>query len=537
VELPLAALGLAIPLLPLLLGFVVPGLAPMSAERTRRWVATSALGSLGLALATALLWAGTGSVSRSWLEVGAPSGLQLALGVYLDGLTVALLLTVTGIGAVVARYTVRYLDGDPGQARFCRWLAYTLGSVLLFVVVHHLLLVFAAWVSTSLGLHRLLTFYRGRPAARLAARKKFLVSRLGDVFLLAAFLWIHRVFGTFEYGELFARVDEIAGAGTASVTGISLLLALGAMTKSAQIPFHTWLPDTMETPTPVSALMHAGIVNAGGFLLVRLSPVLVAAPVALALVAVVGALTAVFAAVVMLTQTDIKRKLGYSTVSQMGFMMLQCGLGAFPVAVLHIVGHSFYKGYAFLSAGSVVDPRVPASTPRPAQALGVGGAPLLAALALGAAVVGAAAGGFALAFGAKPGLPVLGAVLALAVAQLLVIERQVAAEGGGPSPRRLGAALRDGVALTAAYFALAALFDGLLSGSVAAPGTGSPGGLALAAALVALFAGAFALQLWLPRAAASQLGRRLYVHAYNGFYLGALEDRLVQRIWPVREAA
>jgi len=537
VDLLLAVLGLASPLSPLLLGFVVPGLARLPAEQARRWVAGIALAALGLAAATALLWAGTGSVSHSFLELGSASNVRLAVGVHIDGLTAVMLLTVTAIGAVVARYTARYLDGDPGQARFCRWLAYTLGSVLLFVVAHHLLLVFAAWVSTSFGLHRLLTFYRERPAARLAARKKFLVSRLGDVFLLAAFLWIHRVFGTFEYAELFARVDEIAAANAPSVTGIALLLALGAMTKSAQLPFHTWLPDTMETPTPVSALMHAGIVNAGGFLLVRMSPLLVAAPVALALVAVVGALTAVFAAVVMLTQTDIKRKLGYSTVSQMGFMMLQCGLGAFPVAVLHIVGHSFYKGYAFLAAGSVVDPQVSAPHPRPAHVLRVGGGPLLGVLLLGAAVVATAAGAFALAFGAKPGLPVLGAVLALAVAQLLVIERQVAAEGGGPSPRRLGAALRDGVALAAAYFVLAALFEGLLAGSVATSATGSPGGLALAAALVALFAGAFALQLWLPRAAASRLGRRLYLHAYNGFYLGVLEDRLVQRIWPVREAA
>ncbi len=526
----LAALALAAAAAPLLLGFLGPRLAGLPAPAARRWASAGAGASLVLAVASAVGLALGGPVSATLAGAGGPVG----LGVRVDGLTVVMLLTVTLIGTVVCRFAARSLDGDPGQARFCAWLSWTLAAVLFLVVSGNLVQLFAAWVATSHGLHQLLTFYAERPAARLAARKKFLISRLGDAFLLVAFVLLYRIFGTTEFDVLFERAHELASPARASQAGwIGALLVLGAMTKSAQFPFHTWLPDTMETPTPVSALMHAGIINAGGFLLIRMSPLLSAAPTALWLLAAGGALTAVFAAAVMLTQTDVKRKLAWSTISQMGFMMLQCGLGAFAVATLHLVGHSLYKGHAFLAAASTVDPREPQPRAHPSHAVPVRAAVVAAALGAGVAVVGAVAWTLGVDAAAKPGLPVLAAILALAVAQLLVTERQT----GRGSARRLGAALRDGAAIATAYFLLAGAFEWILAGAVAAlPWTPGAGSIGLGVLVTLLFGGAFALQTRLPGLAASAAGRRLYVHASNGFYLGALQNRLVQRVWPLRPA-
>ena len=165
-----------------------------------------------------------------------------------------------------------------------------------------------------------------------------------------------RSFGTFEFQQLFSEVEVVAATSqvAASQAAIAWLLMLGAITKSAQFPFHVWLPDTMETPTPVSALMHAGIVNAGGYLVIRVSPLFALAPESLLTLSLIGAFTAIFASVVMMTQSSVKRALAYSTIAQMGFMMLQCGLGAFSAAMLHIIAHSLYKAHAFLTSGSIV---------------------------------------------------------------------------------------------------------------------------------------------------------------------------------------
>lgn len=527
----LAPLALAAALVPFLFGFLLPRLARLPAPLARRLGLASALAALGLAAACAVLWAIGGPVSHAFFWLGSESGLRVSVGTHVDGLTVVMLGTVTLIGAVVTRFALRYLDGDPGQARFSGWLAYTLSAVLLLVVSSNLLMLFAAWVGTSHGLHQLLTYYGDRPAAQLVARKKFLTSRIGDALLLIAFLLLYGVFGSFEFTEIFPRSAELTGdAHGATAAAVGALLVLGAMTKSAQFPFHTWLPDTMETPTPVSALMHAGIINAGGFLLIRMSPIVAATPGALFLLASAGAFTAVFASVVMLTQTDIKRKLAYSTVAQMGFMMLQCGLGAFSAAALHLVGHSFYKGHAFLSAASTVNPHVPQPGVASERAGRVAGVDGVLALLAGVGLVTIIGWVLGVDPRAKVGLPVLGAILAMAVSQLLLTAHQT-----DPGSRRaLAAALRHGAAIALAYFALAALFERLLAGALPT-GTRPPAfAPALTAFVLALFGIAIALQAWLPRLGESETGRRLYVHAYNGFYLGTLQNRLVQRIWPVR---
>ncbi len=284
-----------------------------------------------------------------------PGGTGDGIGIYYDGATSLMLVMVSFVGFIVSRFSIRYLDGEASQGRYFRWLAFTLGAVSLLVIAGNLLVFMGAWVMTSLGLHQLLLHYRHRPAARRAAWTKFAISRLGDVFLTVAIVLIAKTFGTLEFSSLFEMAKQLTPSElTINHTAIGWLLMLGAVTKSAQFPFHTWLPDTMETPTPVSALMHAGIVNAGGYLIIRMSPLVVLAPSAMLTLATIGAFTACFAGIVMMTQPSVKRSLAYSTIAQMGFMMLQCGIGAFSAAMLHILAHSLYKAHAFLSSGSVV---------------------------------------------------------------------------------------------------------------------------------------------------------------------------------------
>ncbi len=228
-----------------------------------------------------------------------------------------------------------------------------------------------AWMATSLALNRLLLFYPDRPAAILAARKKFIASRIGDALhRRSPCCCFGRSFGSLEYGTLFAGLrGRSARRLPGGITVAAFLLVIAALLKSAQFPLHGWLIEVMETPTPVSALLHAGIINAGGFLLLRFADVLVLATPALDMLVIVGGFTALFGSVVMLTQSAVKVSLAWSTIAQMGFMMLQCGLGAWPAALLHIVAHSLYKAHAFLSSGSVIDIARASWSPSP------GGAP------------------------------------------------------------------------------------------------------------------------------------------------------------------
>jgi NAD(P)H-quinone oxidoreductase subunit 5 len=496
----------AIPLLPLLAGLLARGRSPVLAGRLATGAATlSAL----LAVACAGLLLSGGPLTARWAPHGADAALAFALR--LDAVSAAMLVLVSFLGAVVLRFSRRYLAGDPAQARFFSWMSLTLASVLTLVLSGQLLLLLAAWVSTSLCLHRLLLHYPERPGAVFSARKKFVVSRLGDLSLLAAAVLLHRAYGTWDFEAIFSAV---AAGQTAGLPLVGFLLATCAALKSAQFPFHSWLPDTMETPTPVSAFMHAGIINAGGFLLVRLSPLLAEAPAALATLAVLGALTAAFGAVVMLAQPGVKRALAYSTIAQMGFMILQCGLGAWSLALLHILAHSLYKAHAFLTAGSTIGavPRAAIPLRTPALALGVLAGGLL--VALGATVFQA--------FGIPLQLGVFGLVLALALAYGLA--RAASAGGGLPTLLRASSsALLVCLAALGLHAGAKLAFPGLPAGSTPLP-------VLLLVGLI--FAALFLFQSLLWRANRHELGRRLYVHALNGFYLGTLANRLLGRLWP-----
>lgn len=354
---------LAVPIVTsLLLVFIPSRVADAKVKNLRRIVPLllgfQALLALGLVVGIATGGDGANGGDGAKAVRQLDPGIQTVpfVGIYVDGISSLMLLMVSIVGFVVSRYSIRYLDGEAMQGRYFRWMGFTVGAVSLMVISGNLLLFFAAWTMTSFGLHQLLLHYRHREAAHRAAWTKFAISRLGDLFLVSAMMLIFQSYGTFDLAVLLEQSTKLAADSqvTGSHVAIGWLLILGALTKSAQFPFHTWLPDTMETPTPVSALMHAGIVNAGGFLVIRLSPMVALAPNALIVLAAIGGFTACFGGLVMMTQPSIKRALAYSTIAQMGFMMLQCGLGAFSSAMLHLLTHSFYKAHAFLSSGNVI---------------------------------------------------------------------------------------------------------------------------------------------------------------------------------------
>lgn len=438
--------------------------------------------------------------------------------IHYDGLAGLMLLLVSFVGMVVCRYSIRYLDGDATQGNYFRWVAATIGSVSLLVISGNLLLFFLAWVATSLSLHQLLLHYGDRSGAKRAAWTKFRISRVGDAFLLAAMALVFIEFGTFDFAELFAAVGQgTSGAADnqGMISAIAWFFILGAVTKSAQFPLHSWLPETLETPTPVSALMHAGVVNAGGYLVIRLSPLLVEAPTALAALAIVGGITAAVAGIVMLTQTSVKKTLAYSTIAQMGFMMLQCGLGAFSAAMLHIVAHSLYKAYAFLNSGSVLQE---AKRTKVSPAAG-SARPAVLALILPTVLAIYFALAFSLGLTEKTGGYALGVILSMAVA--LGLWESMATLAG-----------RSTAGLLAAASGVVALYLGgylIVSQVVGECVAKLPAGLAVSVStgiVIALFAGLVLLQVLLASKRQHGWLAALQVHAANGFYVDAATRRL-----------
>ncbi|MEW5835995.1 MAG: proton-conducting transporter membrane subunit, partial [Pseudomonadota bacterium] len=340
-------------------------------RRRTSWAAIQAAAAISLGLALAALGL---AVMRGPLSASLVDWHGAGVSVRLDTLGTSLFLLVAFIGTIVLRYSRNYLDGDPRRGLFAAELCLTLAAVMTLVLAGNLALLAAAWIATSLALHRLLLFYPERAAAVRAAGRKFIVARIGDACLLGAFALLAWTCHSADLATVLARVRDGAQAG-AAVPAAAVLLVIAAALKSAQFPAHGWLPDIIDTPTPVSALLHAGIINGGGFLAIRFAEVLVAVPAAMHLLAAIGAITAVYGSLVMLTQTSIKASLAWSTIAQMGLMLLECGLGAFPLALLHLLAHSFYKAHGFLASGTAVDAvaRRRAAAPAaggPARALG-----------------------------------------------------------------------------------------------------------------------------------------------------------------------
>lgn len=476
-------------------------------------------GSLLLLAVSTLAGLNRSATQLSWS--GGPGDLCIA---YYDGVSGLGVLLVSFVGLVVCQYSRRYLGGDPRQGDYFRWTGATIGGVALAMLAGNLLLLFAAWVATSLSLHRLLLHYPERRGARQAAWTKFAVSRVGDCVLLAALALLYWEFGTLNLAGIFEGVSggplspERAGA----VSVIGGLLAVGAITKSAQFPFHSWLPQTLETPTPVSALMHAGIVNAGGYLVIRVSPVIAHASAALNLLLIVGATTVLVAGLSMATQSSVKRTLAYSTVAQMGFMMLQCGLGAFTAAMLHLVAHSLYKAYAFLNSGNVLVEARASSTTGPDPITGSGSwaaIPMAAVGSLAAVALTLWLSGVDLA--TKPGGIALAAVLSMALAAGLL--EVLSARKTRLSIRAVPIA----VLLSGLYLAAYATIGGIVSANVAHLDDAR----VTASLLVAgLFLCLFAVQALSTSGAAKRWLEPLYVHALNGFYIDSVIRRGAKKL-------
>lgn len=266
------------------------------------------------------------------------------------GLVLALLVQL--LGKVIASFSARYLDGEANQRRYIAALAAVLASVHLLLLADHWLLLIAAWAAVGMALQPLLCFYQDRPFALLAAHKKRIADRLADLLLLGAAALAWRQVGS---GSLSALWLHIAQQGMSpQLQASAVLLVMAVMLRTALLPVHGWLIQVMEAPTPVSALLHAGVVNLGGFVLIRFAPLLEQAGAARAVLLLAGLATAVLAGMVMLTRISIKVRLAWSTVAQMGFMLLECALGLCTLAALHLIGHSLYKAHAFLSASAVV---------------------------------------------------------------------------------------------------------------------------------------------------------------------------------------
>ena len=437
----------------------------------------------------------------------------------LDALSVLMLALTTFLAWVIVRYSRNYLAGDPGQSRYLAWLCLTLAAVWLLVMLNNLLLLCLAWTATSLALHQLLTFYRDRPAAIVAAHKKFLISRAADLLTLAGTLLVFLSLDTLQID----RITQLLAGGHPVDTGLQLaavLFVLSAILKCAQLPFHGWLLQVMEAPTPVSALLHAGIVNIGGFVLLRLAGLLETAPAAQLLLVVAGSVTAALAALVMMTRISVKVMLAWSTCAQMGFMLLEIGLGAYPLALLHLLAHSLYKAHAFLGAGETVARQRMLGIAPVHRPLGNG----LKLLALAGLLLALGLAGFVSGLDPRhePALWVLGGALASSLLPLV----------NAPAETR---ASRQVVLLIACAFGLALLY-GLwhrLFASLVPTSSLPPGHLGLAVAAICL-AGLLVVQQIVLGQPQGRLSRWLHPRAFAGFHLDELFTRLTLRLWPVR---
>lgn len=453
----------------------------------------------------------SGVVGRlPWFEA---SG--LAPSVRVDPLTLAMLALIGFIGLIILTFSRHYLAGDPGsddmdQRRYRRWFFATLASISTLVISNQMLILGVAWMATSLCLHQLLTYYGDRPQALLAAHKKFLSSRLADLFILSGLVIIGLHYDSFQMDRIFARVDPAAV--TPALTAATALMACAAILKCAQLPFHGWLIQVMEAPTPVSALLHAGIVNMGGFLMIRFAPLMAHADLAQTLLIIAGTTTAVFAALIMATRVSIKVMLAWSTCAQMGFMLMECGVGLYNLALLHLLGHSFYKAHSFLNAGDMVAMSTRRAGTPAADALSARGWLLVGALAgLAVVVVFAVPGGHAGVF----------AVLVLALASLI--------GDSATAPRDL--LKRAGVAalaVTALYLLWSFVSVFWVPAATAPAATAAQIGITLA------FAALFIARAMLATPGGARRLAWLHPHVYGGFYLDQLFTRLTLILWPPR---
>ncbi len=356
-----------IPLLPFV-AFIVIGLLGHWIRERAHWIAVPAVAGSFLLSLSAFADIAQGEPIRltlySWITSGR---FEVNIGFFIDRLTAAMLLLVTVVSGLVHVYTIGYMEGEPGYARFFSYIALFTFSMLMLVMADNFLQLYVFWEAVGLCSYLLIGHWYDRKSACDAAVKAFVVNRVGDFGFGLGVMLIFAVFGTLQYDQVFAKAASVAGETlnilkplggewpVGILTVLCLLLFTGAVGKSAQVPLHVWLPDAMEGPTPISALIHAAtMVTAGVFMVARLAPLYNLSPAAMDVVAVTGGVTALFAATIALTQNDIKRVVAYSTVSQLGYMMMACGLGAYAAGIYHLLTHGAFKALLFLCCGSVI---------------------------------------------------------------------------------------------------------------------------------------------------------------------------------------
>ena len=439
-----------------------------------------------------------------------PGALLPWLGATLTGTWVAVLVQL--LGTVIGVFSSRYLQGEPGQARYVAALGGVLAAVHVLLLADHWLVLIAAWAAVGISLRPLLCFYTDRPFALLAAHKKRLADRLADGLLVAAAALAWNEVGSGSLSALWRHLE--AGAPSLALQASAVCLALAVVLRTALLPMHGWLIQVMEAPTPVSALLHAGVVNLGGFVLIRFAPLLEAAPVARWLLVGIGVATALLAGLVMLTRVSIKVRLAWSTVAQMGFMVMECGLGLYTLALLHLIGHSLYKAHAFLAASAAVEnARL--------RMMRDSGAPSVRSL-VAAPVVAAGLVTLLVAVVPVAGWPWWwSGVLALAWAPLLWLPASQRRDGPGAA-RRLFAGAGMVAGLTVAALVGHALPFGLVDAPDAAAGFAALGSMVvLYLSLAMLQSRPHALTTW----------RRW---SYAGFYVDEFTTRATLRLWPAR---
>jgi len=333
-------------------GHVAPG---AERPRYRSWIIPTAVVGLMWVFSMIVLAAvifGGNEYEVTIYEWIASGDFVINISFLVDSLTAMLLLVVSTVGFLVHIYSIGYMDGDRGFWRFFAYLNLFMFSMLLLILGDNFLMLYVGWEAVGLCSYALIGYWYKKPSAAGAAKKAFIVNRVGDFGFGLGIMMIWVNLGTLSFHEVFERIGTL-DEGT--VTIIALLLFAGAVGKSAQFPLHVWLPDAMEGPTPVSALIHAAtMVNAGVYLVARANPIFIEAPTAMWVVAIIGVFTAIFAAAIALTQNDIKKVLAYSTVSQLAYMFFALGIGAWTAAIFHLVSHGFFKGLLFMGSGSVI---------------------------------------------------------------------------------------------------------------------------------------------------------------------------------------
>jgi NAD(P)H-quinone oxidoreductase subunit 5 len=488
----------------------LPGRRPGDVPRYSEY---AALGALGLTVLSLVQLAATGTMVLSTSNGGGALTLQANL------VNVTLTLLVAFIGWVVIRYSRSYLDGEADEGRFHALMLGTLAAVLVFVQSGSLLVLILSTLIVGLGLRQLLLFYPDRPEAQRAAAKFTLVWHSADLVLFLAALLLLSSYGTGTLSGIAASVDE-NGLTTGAAIAIFLIVIAAAL-KTAAFPLHGWLTEVMEAPTPVSALLHAGIINSGGVLLLALAPLVQYSPGAMAALVMIGGFTALFGAAVMLTQSAVKTSLAWSTVSQMGFLLLQCGLGLWALALLHILAHSLYKAHAFLSSGGAVQAVAGLRRPGPIAVPNVGA--VLKSFALAVALYAVIATVFTAVTGPKSAQALaLGGILIFGVAYLV-------AQGlADLAPRELTkrTALTS-LATAVAYFGFQAVAQAVWGPALPLPPVPGPLEWALIVLAVASFGLVAYAQALFPLWAHHPATAGLRVHLANGFYLNALLDRAI----------